>query len=235
MRILICDDNPVFGSVLEMQLEEYGRTRKEELQIVRVCAGREAVRRLKQEGYDVLFLDIEMPEQDGVETGRFIREELSNYGMEIIYISAKKGYAMELFKMNPFDFLLKPVSDQSLFGVMDRLMTALQAKGKIFTYRKKGQLVRRQIVDIFYFESLLKKTIIVTENGRDEFYASLKGVYEELRGKRFFYCHKSLLVNYQKVRDFHYDRLVMANGEVIEISQSKRKEVRQLISEWEMR
>ena len=56
MRILICDDNPVFGSVLEMQLEEYGRTRKEELQIVRVCAGRDAVRRLKPVSYTHLTL-----------------------------------------------------------------------------------------------------------------------------------------------------------------------------------
>ena len=74
----------------------------------------------------------------------------------------------------------------------------------------------------------------MTRQKEDEFYAPLKDIYEELKVKKFFYCHKSILVNYDRVAEFRYDRLVLDNGKELEISQSKRKEVRRLSGEMGM-
>ena len=117
---------------------------------------------------------------------------------------------------------------------MDKLMNTLNRSGEMFVYHKKGQTARCKMEDILYFESQLKKTIIVTTQRTDEFYASLKDIYEELKDKRFFYCHKSILVNYDRVAEFHYDKLVLDNGEELEISQAKRKDVRKLSNEMGM-
>ena len=234
MRILICDDDQLFSEDLEKKLEQYEINHRDEFDIHVVNRGEEALNRLQEEQWDVLFLDIEMPKINGVEVGTRVREQLRNYSLKIIYVSSQRGYAMDLFKVDTFDFLIKPVAYNDLETVMGKLMNTLNRGGEMFVYRKKGQIDRCRLEDILYFESQLRKTIVVTTQKEDEFYAPLKDVYEELKDKKFFYCHKSILVNYDRVAEFHYDSLVMDNGTTLEISQSKRKEVRRLSGEMGM-
>ena len=234
MRILICDDDPVFCDELERDLEQYEIIHRLEFEILKVFSGEQALDALAQGDWDVLFMDIEMPTINGVEAGKRVREQLQNYSLKIIYVSSRQEYAMDLFKVDTFDFLIKPVAYEELEAVLDKLQKTLDRNGEMFVYRKKGQAVRCRLEDILYFESWLKKTIIVTRQKEDEFYAPLKDIYEELKDKKFFYCHKSILVNYDRVAEFHYDRLVMDNGKELEISQSKRKEVRRLSGEMGM-
>lgn len=234
MRILICDDDPVFCDELERDLEQYEIIHRLEFEILKVFSGEQALDALAQGDWDVLFMDIEMPTINGVEAGKRVREQLQNYSLKIIYVSSRQEYAMDLFKVDTFDFLIKPVAYEELEAVLDKLQKTLDRNGEMFVYRKKGQAVRCRLEDILYFESWLKKTIIVTRQKEDEFYAPLKDIYEELKDKKFFYCHKSILVNYDRVAEFHYDRLVLGNGKELEISQSKRKEVRRLSGEMGM-
>ena len=234
MRILICDDDPVFCDELERDLEQYEIIHRLEFEILKVFSGEQALDALAQGDWDVLFMDIEMPTINGVEAGKRVREQLQNYSLKIIYVSSRQEYAMDLFKVDTFDFLIKPVAYEELEAVLDKLQKTLYRNGEMFVYRKKGQAVRCRLEDILYFESWLKKTIIVTRQKEDEFYAPLKDIYEELKDKKFFYCHKSILVNYDRVAEFHYDRLVLDNGKELEISQSKRKEVRRLSGEMGM-
>ncbi|QUA54458.1 LytR/AlgR family response regulator transcription factor [Aristaeella lactis] len=234
MRILICDDDPVFCDELERDLEQYEIIHRLEFEILKVFSGEQALDALAQGDWDVLFMDIEMPTINGVEAGKRVREQLQNYSLKIIYVSSRQEYAMDLFKVDTFDFLIKPVAYEELEAVLDKLQKTLDRNGEMFVYRKKGQAVRCRLEDILYFESWLKKTIIVTRQKEDEFYAPLKDIYEELKDKKFFYCHKSILVNYDRVAEFHYDRLVLDNGKELEISQSKRKEVRRLSGEMGM-
>ena len=234
MRILICDDDPVFCDELERDLEQYEIIHRLDFEILKVFSGEQALDALAQGDWDVLFMDIEMPTINGVEAGKRVREQLQNYSLKIIYVSSRQEYAMDLFKVDTFDFLIKPVAYNELEAVMEKLMNTLNRSGEMYVYRKKGQTARCKMEDILYFESQLKKTIIVTRQKTDEFYASLKDIYEELKDKRFFYCHKSILVNYDRVAEFHYDKLVLDNGEELEISQAKRKEVRKLSGEMGM-
>ena len=234
MRILICDDDPVFCDELERDLEQYEIIHRLEFEILKVFSGEQALDALAQGDWDVLFMDIEMPTINGVEAGKRVREQLQNYSLKIIYVSSRQEYAMDLFKVDTFDFLIKPVAYEELEAVLDKLQKTLDRNGEMFVYRKKGQAVRCRLEDILYFESWLKKTIIVTRQKEAEFYAPLKDIYEELKDKKFFYCHKSILVNYDRVAEFHYDRLVLDNGKELEISQSKRKEVRRLSGEMGM-
>ena len=230
MKILICDDNPEFCKELEKGLERYEIIHKEDFHIETVYSGEEVLKKLSEESWDVLFIDIEMPCISGVEVGIRVREQLRNYSLRIVYVSSNSNYAMALFKIVTFDFLIKPVEFEDVEEVMNKLVDSLSQKGEMFVYHKKGQVVRCKVKDILYFESNLKKTIVVTNKKTDEFYSSLRDVYDALQDKHFFYCHKSLLVNYDRVSEFYYDKLVLDNTEELEISQAKRKEVRKLIS-----
>lgn len=235
MKILICDDNPIFCDELERGLVQYEINHGNTFIIQKVFSGKEALEKLKQESWDVLFIDIEMPEINGVEVGVRVRNQIQNYSLKLIYVSSESSYAMDLFKVDTFDFLIKPVDYVDLEEVMDKLQNSLNRNAEMFVYSKKGQTVRCKVEDILYFESNLKKTVIVTRQKMDEFYSPLKDVFEKLKDKHFFYCHKSILVNYDRVTEFYYDKLILENGEEVEISQAKRKEVRKMISEMGLR
>ena len=160
MRILICDDDPVFCDELERDLEQYEIIHRLEFEILKVFSGEQALDALAQGDWDVLFMDIEMPTINGVEAGKRVREQLQNYSLKIIYVSSRQEYAMDLFKVDTFDFLIKPVAYEELEAVLDKLQKTLDRNGEMFVYRKKGQAVRCRLEDILYFESWLKKTII---------------------------------------------------------------------------
>ena len=78
MKILICDDDELFSEDLEKKLEQYEINHRDEFDIHVVNHGEEALQKLKEEQWDVLFLDIEMPNINGVEVGTRVREQLQN-------------------------------------------------------------------------------------------------------------------------------------------------------------
>lgn len=71
--------------------------------------------------------------------------------------------------------------------------------------------------------------------GTEIFYGTLKSVYPELQKYGFFFCHKSYLINYEKVKIFETNQLIMQNGDMIPISQGQRKAVKELQLERELR
>ena len=69
---------------------------------------------------------------------------------------------------------------------------------------------------------------MITVNGKKTFYGSLESIYDHLKVYRFFYTHKSFLVNYMHVSEFYYDRICISNGDIIKIAQNRRKQVREI-------
>ena len=102
MKILICDDDELFSEDLEKKLEQYEINHRDEFDIHVVNHGEEALTKLKEEQWDVLFLDIEMPNINGVEVGTRVREQLQNYGLKIIYVAdnQRKRLLLSIFDLS---------------------------------------------------------------------------------------------------------------------------------------
>ena len=77
---------------------------------------------------DILFLDIELFKMTGIEVGNYIRKQLDNMGMQIIYISGRASYAQQLFKTQPLDFLVKPISKNNINEVLDEAVRIIKKK-----------------------------------------------------------------------------------------------------------
>ena len=76
---------------------------------------------------DILYLDIELFEVSGIDAGIFIRKQMENHTMQIIYISGKQSYAQQLFKVQPMDFLVKPIEEEK---IEETLALALKIVGR---------------------------------------------------------------------------------------------------------
>ena len=86
--------------------------------------------------YDFIFLDIHLTAMNGVDVGKWIREELKDYKTFIIYISSDISYAMELFQVQPFDFLIKPLKPEQVYNVIDKGICRLKESIRFLQYKK---------------------------------------------------------------------------------------------------
>ena len=179
---------------------------------------------------DVLFLDIELLTTNGIEVGRFIREEQENMETAIVYISANSSYAMDLFRVQPTDFLIKPLDKIKVGNVMNRIQKISEVRKGIFEYFGSGYYFKVLYKDILYFSSQNKKVHLVLKDGQKEFNGKLKEIAKKIPGN-FIQIHQSYLINFDYIEECSYESVKMKNGDTIPISQPYRKSVRKQLAE----
>ncbi len=228
-RVVICDDEIEICSQIEQMIMNYSKSISVEMEIDVYYSGEELCKFLSSgTEYDILFLDIEFKQMNGVEIGEKIRNELRNETMQIVYISGNQSYAIELFNIRPFNFLIKPLEFDKIIKVLKKAMELSAKKYKYFTYKQGHNTNKKLIEDILYFESINRQVKMTTSAEEIVFYGSLSDVFSQLQACQFFYIHKSYLINYNHVIEFSYDYLVMSDKTVLPISQSRRKAIRDL-------
>ncbi|NBH15749.1 DNA-binding response regulator [Lachnospiraceae bacterium] len=231
-RVGICDDDKILCSLLEEQLQKLSADMLVKFEIEVWYSGESLECDLKKGiGLDILFLDIELLQKNGIEIGTFIRDEMGDTDTHIVYISSKQGYAMELFKMQPLEFLVKPISVARLKEVLERSMKRKKYAESCFEYQKGSQIFRISVKEIVYFMSMDKKILMIKKDGQEEFYGKLKNVMGQLPAD-FLMIHQSYVIHQEYVSEYSYESIKMMNGDVLSVSKPYRKEVRARIKQY---
>ena len=230
-RIAVCDDECTVCSQIESIILENRNLFYEKIEVEVFYSGEELCRFLKNEHtFDMVILDIELKQIDGIEVGRILREDMHNDIVQIVYISSKKGYAMELFKHRPLNFLLKPIEEDELIKTISKSMELVLKENQFYEFNIGKTFYKIPFKQIMYFESDAKKIRIIKADGTTkEYYGKLSELKEELCQKDFVQIHKSYLVNYLFVAEYQYETLLLTNGQKLSISQTYRKEVREYL------
>ncbi len=228
INIAICDDEFNICSQVENLLVEILSEKFINYNIDVYNMGKDLCEEMQRTEYDLVFLDIELPQMNGVDIGRCIREQLKNERVQIVYISAKEGYAMELFEYRPMNFLVKPLDKEKIERVIRKYLIVSEQDNHLFTYKKKYDFYKIPISKIFYFQNRGKKIAMQTDEGEVEFYDSIENVYQRVKGHKFLFIHKSIIVNYEYIKKFGYEQVTMIDETVFPISQSRRKAIREM-------
>lgn len=130
MKICICDDEAETCLKIEKLLNKFLLCKMKqkvnidfEKEIVKCYSGTSLSNLLLQGcNFDLIFLDIQLEDMLGFEIANAIRDKFKNRQTEIIYISTEESYALDLFKSKPFDFLIKPITEDCLFKVMEEFV-----------------------------------------------------------------------------------------------------------------
>ncbi len=228
IRAAIVDDENLICAQLERYLLQIEAELNIRFDIDVFYSGKELCEHLKRKiCYDVIFLDIEMEDINGITASAFIRKQMIDDGVQIVYVSGKTQYALELFQFSPLDFLVKPVDYHRLKQVVMKISRIMGLWSDVFSYKKNHETVKVKLKDILYFESQGRKMKIVTVSGADEFYAVMEDLHLQLERFGFISIHRSYFVNYRHVRGFRYEDVEMTNGTILPIGRSKRKEVQE--------
>jgi len=231
--VAVCDDETKIGAELEHALIDIFGKLSVKHEITVFFSGEELCKAIESGSYyDLIFLDIEFAQDEinGVEVGRFIRDICNNYMVSIVYISRIKSYAYELFDMQPFNFLVKPLKYEKIDEVIRKYIKISGFWAEDFIYKVGHDTFKIKIKDIIYFESYDKKLILHLANGRkEEFYGSIKEVYQEqLKEFDFLFIHTSYIVNYDYVTALKFNQVSLVDCAMpLPISKHRKNEVRE--------
>lgn len=228
LRIAICDDEKIICTQLEDMLSDIGKIINQEVETDVYYSGEELCNYLYNDNrYDLIFLDIELYQINGVEVGKRIRNELYDELTQIVYISGNESYAMELFEIRPLNFLIKPFTKEKIESVLLKALKLLDKENSFFEYKNGNVTFSVLIKDILYFESHGRKVNITLSNETKSFYGKLSTVEEQINNQGFIMIHKSYLINLNHCIEYTYEYVKMSNQEILTISQNNRKLVRE--------
>lgn len=192
----------------------------------------DAIKAIKDNKPDIVFLDIQMPELSGIEFARVIPGDT-----KIIFTTAFSQYAIEGFKVNAMDYLLKPVSYddfiKSATKALDwfcavRKQSAL-AQDRFIFVRSEYKLIRIRLDDILYIEGLKDYVKIYTESDKPVMsLMNMKKLEEYLPHPEFVRTHRSYIVHTTKIKIIDRFRIVFGNT-YIPISESYKENVSRIL------
>lgn len=232
-KIGICDDEHVTCTELENIILRFYSYNLYKVEVYVWNSGDKCCEDIKNGNkVNLLFLDIALPGMNGVDTGKYIRETMNDQTTKIIYISSKTNYAMELFQIHPYDFLVKPYTKEKVNSLLEKIMNIEKIDRMQYVYSVHGNTYRVDYGDIINFMSNNKMIEINLINGeRKTFRGKLKIEAAKLP-KQFVKIGQSYIINMKYLKECHYDYVVMRDDVRISISQKYRSEFREKLCDY---
>ncbi|MDE7178093.1 MAG: LytTR family DNA-binding domain-containing protein [Lachnospiraceae bacterium] len=236
IHIAICDDDrPLTGTVEQLLLRiaaEHGIAVRCEV----FFDGASLLRAVTEQQmcFDLIYLDIEMGDMNGIQTALALRKK--ELPMLIVYMSGHEEYWKELFCTEPFRFLSKPIDETTFRSVFLAARERIAKRSGYFTFFCKRARHRIPFDRIAYFESRgriisicsSEKEGVQADSRPDRFYGKMNDIEEQVASMngRFLRVHQSFLANFDYIKMLSSTEIEMLDGRKIPISEDRSKNVR---------
>ena len=226
MQIAICDDEVSMVQILEKKIKKL----LPDAVIDKYLSGDELIASGSKP--DILFLDIQMPGMDGMETAKVLRQD--NEDMILIFVTAAEAYVFQAFDVGAFHYLVKPFSDEKFKEVVTKAVhnikksSRLEKDEKYIMVQTAGSHIKIFLRDIVYAEVYNRKVIIHTRSTDIEYYGKLQEL-SDMAGTDFFRTHRAYLVHFKYVEKYDATCVTMKNGTALIAKQNYPEFVKQYL------
>ncbi|MGN0046923.1 MAG: LytR/AlgR family response regulator transcription factor [Eggerthellaceae bacterium] len=199
-KAMIVDDEAPARSELKYLLDELGQAEV----VAEAASVREAVEKLKEYPCDVLFLDVNMPEATGMQLAEALQH--LKYPPAVVFVTAYSEFALDAFKVNAIDYLIKPVETERLAQALARVVEHISLHSKAqkserIPVEKAGKKILINIDTIRYVMARDDYAYLQTDTDRYFSTGSLAQLEKRLDGHGFFRVHRGYLVNLAMVKE----------------------------------
>lgn len=220
LRIAVVEDDKTYAAQLKEYLVRYGTEKNQKISVALFLDGEDIVTDYSAE-FDIILMDVEMTFMDGMTTAERIREKDNE--VVIIFITNMPQYAIQGYKVDALDYVLKPISYFAFSQRIDRALTRVKKKEATYiTVAQKGGKKKLNVDKICYVEVRDHDLIYHSTKGDIVTKSSMKEAEDTLGGTKFFRCNRCYLVNLEYVEDFRGNDVTVAS-DVIQVSRARKK------------
>lgn len=222
MYIAICDDDSKITSRLESGIRAIFKNLKDDVDVSVFLNGTDLIDTIKKEKihYDILLLDVDMPNISGLEVAKILRE--TNEDIIIIFISSYEKYVFDSFEYNPFRYIRKN-------RIKEELSIALKSAYALYKKSERRYVViksddgdyRVEHSEICYFEIVKRKLFIHLANNKVlSMWKPIKDFINEINDNNFVKIHSGCAVNMKYIKEYTNYDITLDNGEKLITSRS---------------
>lgn len=236
INIAICDDDRAFTETVEQLLCRIASEQGIAISCEVFHYGSDLIGSVMEQRmcFDLVYLDIEMEDLDGIRTALALREaELPTL---IVYLSCHEEYLKDLFRTEPFRFLSKPIEEAEFYRIFLEAYERIQKRAGYFTFFYKKFRYRIPFDRITCFESKSRViTIHLSGTGteetvplQDRFYGKMNEIEKQVAALngRFLRVHQSFLVNFDYIKAISASEVVLLDGRKFQVSEDRSKDIR---------
>lgn len=216
IRIAVCDDDEKACEHLKQRLASKLGAGNEAFQIT--CYTNAVQFFYTPLAFDLIFLDIRMPNLNGIDLAKRLREKA--FEGELIFVTMLSDYMPDAFEVEAVDYLLKPVDEARLERALSRSLKHLHARQEKGLFIQTMNWCRHvKLREIYYCEVINRKIYLHTQKGVLEYYGTIKEV-ERKTDPDLIRCHRSFLVNPEYLSEYRNGQAVLENGEMVPVSRN---------------
>ena len=221
IRIAICDDEKHMSDHIRSMVLNFFRKKNREISLRMFSGGEELLSYNGQ--IDILFLDIQMKDMDGMETARKLRAD--KFRGFLVFITVLKEMVFQSFEVQAYDYLVKPVDEKQFEKTMERLYASMQNASEDSLLVQKGyegRIIRED--EIVFCEIIDRKIYLNLASGEVvDYYERIENLETKLNN-RFYRCHRSYLINLKHLKGYKNGTACMDNGKEIPVSRLRSRE-----------
>ena len=229
IHIAICDDEEVFVEKIRSEARTVLETQDEDFEIFCYTDGNKLLADYEAKKFDLVLLDIDMPDVDGFEVALTLKNICPN--IDISFVSSKEYLVFDSFQYSPFSFIPKENMNFYIAKTMQLYIKKREYANKTLTFSLKNEDRDININSIVYFSSLGHDIDIKMNDGtfltlkRRKY--SMSVIENMINDTGFIKIHKSFLVNFEYIAEILYNTIKLKDGEKIGINPKKYQEIKQ--------
>jgi len=223
IKIVICEDEKEQQELLKVYINQIFEELSIKYKLEILNSGEELLENYLKDT-DILLLDIQMGQINGMNTARKIRT--LDDKVEIIFITSLIEYALEGYEVRAYRYLIKPVKYDNLKENIINCIKEVDIKNKYIMVKEEGNLNKIDISEIPYVEVQKETITIHTLNKVYKINGTMSNIEKEIDCSRFFRCHKSYLVNLEHVKSIKQYVAILENSEEVPVSRYRFKETK---------
>jgi two-component system LytT family response regulator len=193
MRALVVDDSKPARDRMNRLLSASG------VEVEMAKDYQEALSLIDINSFDIAFLDIEMPEVNGLELAQKILNISPN--TKIVFATAYSEYALEAFNSGGVGYILKPVDSEKLDEILSRFSESKPTKNQKPLLVKNGRKIYLiELDEVYFFKAYLDEIFVKAVGGEGYIQKRFYELEESIAGNNFFKVHRSIIVNVDKIK-----------------------------------
>lgn len=233
LRVAVCDDDQAALGIISSSLKDVFAAHGVDAVTSLFSSAVELAKVMPVRRFDLLLLDIDMPELDGISFARQLREQSDK--VDIMYISNREDRVFDSLRVSPVGFIRKSRFLEDMSEVVGSYLTARRDRSRhsVVVLRDRGAVYPVQVARIIYIEGQRKRQLVHIE-GQDApitLTRTMTELEEELSGEGFIRIHKGYLVNYRYIQMIDAGEVVLTNGERLPVSRRKEREAKSRLLE----